>query len=167
MENASFAKAFANIDRSRLNRSPRLRFNRNRRLGSRANAARSVCYGRAHGWRRSHVSASRIRAGELGVNPFIGTIITVGSRASGDPPYRQLRHEDIIVKPLSPKQIMDRVNVVAFNRKPLSSRASTTARPRSGRKLKEGEEADPSDDVPRIEVPNTLGAKASVNLSFR
>ncbi|MEC8372761.1 MAG: hypothetical protein VXZ99_18355 [Pseudomonadota bacterium] len=27
--------------------------------------------------------------------------------------------------------------------------------------MKEGEEADPIDVVPRIEVPNTLGAKAS------
>ena len=27
--------------------------------------------------------------------------------------------------------------------------------------MKEGEEAEPFDDVPRIEVPNTLGAKAS------
>ena len=63
--------------------------------------------------------ASRIRAGELGVNTFIGIIITVWQ-----PSEAVIRrsvncgNDDIIVKPLSPKQIMDRVNVVAFNRKP-------------------------------------------------
>ena len=32
---------------------------------------------------------------------------------------------------------------------------------RGGRKKKEGEPHDPADDVPRIEAPNTLGAKAA------
>ena len=63
--------------------------------------------------------ASRIRTGELGINTFIGTIITVWQ-----PSEAEIRcivnygNDGIIVKPLSPKQIMDRVNVVAFNRKP-------------------------------------------------
>ena len=104
--------------------------------------------------------ASRIRAGELGVNPFIGTIITVWQPSEAV--IRRIVNcgtDDIIVKPLSPKQIMDRVNVVAFNRKPFVVTSEYIGPDRrSGRKLKEGEEADPSDDVPRIEVPNTLGA---------
>ena len=63
--------------------------------------------------------ASRIRAGELGVNTFIGTIITVWQPSEAVIcRIVSCGNDDIIVKPLSPKQIMDRVNVVAFNRKP-------------------------------------------------
>ena len=57
---------------------------------------------------------------------------------------------------------MERINYLAGNRKPFVVTSEYIGPDRrSGRKLKEGEEADPSDDVPRIEVPNTLGAKAS------
>ena len=61
--------------------------------------------------------ASRIRAGELGVNTFIGIIITVWQPSEAV--IRRIVNcgNEIIVKPLSPKQIMDRVNVVVFNRK--------------------------------------------------
>ena len=56
---------------------------------------------------------------------------------------------------------MDRAKVVAFNRKPFVVTSEQIGPDRqSGRKLKEGEEADPIDVVPRIEVPNTLGSKA-------
>ncbi|MED5360077.1 MAG: hypothetical protein VYD85_16920, partial [Pseudomonadota bacterium] len=61
--------------------------------------------------------ASRIWAGELDVNTFIGTIITVWQPSEAV--IRRIVNcgtDDIIVKPLSQKQIMDRVNVVAFNR---------------------------------------------------
>ena len=101
--------------------------------------------------------ASRIRAGELGVNPFIGIIITVWQPSEAV--IRRIVNcgiDDIIVKPLSPKQIMDRVNVVAFNRKPFvvtsdyigPDRRTDAAKQRDGQK------------IPSIEVPNTLEAKA-------
>ena len=50
---------------------------------------------------------------------FIGIIITVWQPSEAV--IRRIvncGNDDIIVKLLSPKQIMDRANVVAFNRKP-------------------------------------------------
>ena len=63
--------------------------------------------------------ASRIRAGDLGVNPFVGIIMTVWQ-----PSQAVIRRvvnsgtDDIIVKPLSPKSVMDRISAVAYHRKP-------------------------------------------------
>ena len=75
MKNAPFAKSFVNVDQSRLQRS--------HDYGSIEiveeeieQAARSGFYGCARGWSEADPSQS-IRAGGLGVNKFIGTIITV------------------------------------------------------------------------------------------
>ena len=54
--------------------------------------------------------ASRIRAGESDVNTFTGNIITVWQ--TSEAVIRRSVNcgtDDIIVKPLSPKQIMDRI----------------------------------------------------------
>ena len=63
--------------------------------------------------------ASRIRAGDLGVNPFVGIIMTV--RQPSQAVIRRVVNsgtDDIIVKPLSPKSMMDRISAVAYHRKP-------------------------------------------------
>ena len=101
--------------------------------------------------------ASRIRAGELGINPFIGIMITVWQPSEAV--IRRVVNcgtDDILVKPLSPKQMMDRINVVAYKRKPFvvtsdyigPDRRPKNAPPRDGQKISS------------IDVPNTLGAKA-------
>lgn len=101
--------------------------------------------------------ANRIRAGELGINPFIGIIITVWQPSEAV--IRRVVNcgtDDIIVKPLSPKQLMERIDVVAYKRKPFvvtsdyigPDRRPKTAEEREGQK------------IPSIDVPNTLAAKA-------
>ena len=62
--------------------------------------------------------ASQIRAGELGVDKFIGIIMVWQPSEAVIRRIVNCGNDDIIVKPLSTKQIMDRANVVAFNRKP-------------------------------------------------
>ncbi len=104
-----------------------------------------------------------IRFKRLGSNPFITIIVMVWS------PNREMVDritkcgvDDLLVKPIAPTKLMERINYLAGTRKPFVVTSEYIGPDRrSGRKLKEGEEADPADDVPRIEVPNTLGAKAA------
>jgi len=101
--------------------------------------------------------ASRIRAGELGINPFVGIIITVWQ-----PSEAVIRRvvscgaDDILVKPLSPKKLMDRINVVAYKRKPFVVTSSYIGPDRRTKLEKERE----GQKIPSIDVPNTLEAKA-------
>lgn len=70
--------------------------------------------------------------------------------------------DDLLVKPIAPSKLMERINFLAGNRQPFVVTSEYIGPDRrGGRKAKEGEEKDPADDVPRIEVPNTLGAKAA------
>ena len=62
---------------------------------------------------------NQIRAGELGINPFVGFIISVWQPSEAV--IRRVVNcgaDDIIVRPLSTKKLMERINVVAYKRKP-------------------------------------------------
>ena len=62
---------------------------------------------------------NQIRAGELGINTFVGFIITVWQPSEAV--IRRVVNcgaDDIIVRPLSTKKLMERINVVAYKRKP-------------------------------------------------
>lgn len=104
-----------------------------------------------------------IRFKRLGSNPFITIIVMVWS------PNREMVDritkcgvDDLLVKPIAPSKLMERINFLAGNRQPFVVTSEYIGPDRrGGRKAKEGEEKDPADDVPRIEVPNTLGAKAA------
>lgn len=99
----------------------------------------------------------RIRAGELGINPFVGIIITVWQPSEAV--IRRVVNcgtDDIIVKPLSPKKLMERINVVAYKRKPFVVTSDYIGPDRCPKSAEER----PGQKIPSIEVPNTLGAKA-------
>jgi DNA-binding response OmpR family regulator len=104
-----------------------------------------------------------IRFKRLGSNPFITIIVMVWS------PNREMVDritkcgvDDLLVKPIAPSKLMERINFLAGNRQPFVVTSEYIGPDRrGGRKAKDGEEKDPADDVPRIEVPNTLGAKAA------
>lgn len=100
--------------------------------------------------------ANLIRAGELGINPFVGIIITVWQ-----PSEAVIRRDvncgtdEIVVKPLSPKKLMERIHVVAYNRKPFVVTSSYIGPDRRAKIVKERE----GQKISSIDVPNTLEAK--------
>lgn len=100
--------------------------------------------------------ANRIRSGELGINPFIGIIITVWQPSEAI--IRRVVNcgaDDILVKPLSPKKLMERINVVAYKRKPFVVTSNYIG---PDRRTKIAKERD-GQKIPSIDVPNTLEAK--------
>lgn len=102
-----------------------------------------------------------IRHKRLGSNPFITIIVMVWS-PNRDTVDRITRCgvDDLLVKPISPAKLMERINYLAGNRKPFVVTSEYIGPDRrSGRTPKDGEEALHA-DVPTIEVPNTLGAKS-------
>ncbi|MBP5857081.1 response regulator transcription factor [Marivibrio halodurans] len=94
-----------------------------------------------------------IRHGKLGENPFVPVIVTIW-----EPTQSVVRRvassgtDDIMVKPLSPGQILERIRVLVRARKPFVVTSDYIGPDR--RK----DESRPS-DIPRIDVPNTLRAK--------
>lgn len=103
-----------------------------------------------------------IRFKRLGSNPFL-TIIVMVWNPNREMVYRITKCgvDDLLVKPIAPKKLMERIKYLASNRQPFVVTSEYIGPDRrGGRKKKEGEPHDPADDVPRIEVPNTLGAKA-------
>ena len=63
--------------------------------------------------------ANQIWAGEFGINPFVGFIISVWQPSEAV--IRRVVNcgaDDIIVRPLSTKKLMEGINVVAYKRKP-------------------------------------------------
>jgi DNA-binding NarL/FixJ family response regulator len=103
-----------------------------------------------------------IRFKRLGANPFLTIMVMIWS------PNREMVDrilkcgvDDLVVRPNAPMKVMERINYLAGNRQPFVVTSEYIGPDRGGRKKKEGEEHDLADDVPRIEVPNTLGAKAA------
>jgi len=100
---------------------------------------------------------NRVRQREIGMNPFVGVILTVWQ--PNEAIIRRIVNcgvDDVVVKPMSPAKLMERINVVAFRRKPFvvtsdyigPDRRTEAAKERDGQK------------IPSIDVPNTLKAKA-------
>jgi CheY-like chemotaxis protein len=103
-----------------------------------------------------------IRFKRLGSNPFLTIMVMIWS------PNREMVDrilkcgvDDLLVRPHAPMKVMERINYLAGNRQPFVVTSEYIGPDRGGRKKKEGEEHNPANDVPRIEVPNTLGAKAA------
>ena len=62
---------------------------------------------------------NQFRTGELGINTFVGFIITVWQPSEAV--IKRVVNcgvADIIARPLSTKKLMERINVVAYKRKP-------------------------------------------------
>lgn len=95
-----------------------------------------------------------MRFNRVGGNPFVNVIVTLW-----DPNQNLVRAmvdagcDDMLAKPLSPGQIIDRMNVLATNRKPFVV-TSEYIGPDRRKDVARGSE------IPQIEVPNTLKAKA-------
>ncbi|MEQ8604679.1 MAG: response regulator [Marivibrio sp.] len=94
-----------------------------------------------------------IRHGKLGDNPFVPVIVTIW-----EPTQEVVRRvassgaDDIMVKPVSPAQILERIKVLVQARKPFvvtSDYIGPDRRKDDSRKS----------EIPQIEVPNTLRAK--------
>lgn len=101
--------------------------------------------------------AQRIRQRECGINPFVGIIITVWQ--PNEAIIRRIVNsgvDDILVKPISPRRLMERINVIAFKRKPfvVTSDYIGPDRRTDASKQRVGQV------IPSIPVPNTLEAKA-------
>ena len=91
-----------------------------------------------------------MRFNRVGGNPFVNVIVTLW-----DPNQNLVRAmvdagcDDMLAKPLSPGQIIDRMNVLATNRKPFVV-TSEYIGPDRRKDVARGSE------IPQIEVPNTL-----------
>lgn len=94
-----------------------------------------------------------IRHGKLGENPFVPVIVTIW-----EPTQEVVRRvassgtDDIMVKPLSPGQILDRIKVLVRARKPFVVTSDYIGPDRRKDESRESE-------IPQIEVPNTLRSK--------
>lgn len=94
-----------------------------------------------------------VRYGKLGGNPFVPFVLTLWN------PTKEMVHsavnsgaDDILVKPVSPQQLLDRISVITDNRKPFivtCDYIGPDRRKDPGRKS----------EIPTFEVPNTLKAK--------
>ncbi|WP_425407656.1 response regulator [Hwanghaeella sp.] len=96
-----------------------------------------------------------VRYGNIGNNPFIPFIVTMwrptemlvqGVANSGT--------DDLLVKPISPQQLVDRIKVLTDNRKPFVVTSDYIGPDRR-------KDSSRGSDIPLIEVPNTLSAKIS------
>lgn len=96
-----------------------------------------------------------VRYGQIGKNPFVPFIVTMWE------PTEALVHQvansgcdDLIVKPISPQQLLDRIKVLTDNRKPFVVTSDYIGPDRR-------RDASRGSDIPLITVPNTLQAKIS------
>lgn len=95
-----------------------------------------------------------LRFNKFGINPFVNVIVTMW-----DPEQALVRAmvdagcDDLLAKPLSPSQIIERIGVLASARKPFVVTSDYIGPDRR---------KDPSrgSEIPQINVPNTLQAKA-------
>ncbi len=96
-----------------------------------------------------------VRHGNMGENPFVPFIVTMwrptealvqGIANSGT--------DDLLVKPISPQQLVDRIKVLTENRKPFVVTSDYIGPDRR-------KDVSRGSDIPLIEVPNTLSAKIS------
>jgi len=94
-----------------------------------------------------------IRHGKLGDNPFVPVIVTIW-----EPTQEVVRRvassgaDDIMVKPVSPAQILERIKVLVQARKPFVVTSDYIGPDRRKDDSRQSE-------IPQIEVPNTLRAK--------
>ena len=103
----------------------------------------------------------RARHHEIGANPFLLIIMLI------DQPTTELVHkvfnsgtDDLLVKPLIPKQLLDRVDYLARGRKPF-----VVTHDYIGPDRRREARADAS-SAPLIEVPNPLKVKAGVGINL-
>ena len=96
-----------------------------------------------------------VRHGNTGGNPFVPFIVTMwrptevlvqGVANSGT--------DDLLVKPISPQQLVDRIKVLTENRKPFVVTSDYIGPDRR-------KDSSRGSDIPLIEVPNTLSVKIS------
>lgn len=97
-----------------------------------------------------------IRSNQIGPNPFL-PIMVITWNPSNELVERVVNSgaDDLLVQPISRSQLRDRINVLTFNRKPFVVTATYIGPDRR---------AQPRPDrmqVPLVEVPNTLKAKAT------
>jgi DNA-binding response OmpR family regulator len=91
-----------------------------------------------------------VRSGKLGKNPFIPIIIT-----TWEPDRNTARRivdsgtDDLLLKPLSPAQLMSRIETLVGNRKPFVVTSDYIGPDRR-------DDANRNSDVPLFDVPNTL-----------
>lgn len=96
---------------------------------------------------------TEIRHGKLGQNPFVPVIVTIW-----EPERAQVRRvassgcDDMLVKPLSPAQMFDRIKVLVNNRKPFVVTSDYIGPDRR-------KDPDRGSEIPTIDVPNTLRSK--------
>ncbi len=99
-----------------------------------------------------------IRHKRLGSNPFVTIMLTVWS------PNREIVEritkcgvDDLMVKPISPMQLMERIKFLADSRKPFIVTSEYIGPDRRGDRTGDDDEGEP---VPVVEVPNTLKSKS-------
>ncbi|MEQ9489219.1 MAG: response regulator [Alphaproteobacteria bacterium] len=96
---------------------------------------------------------SKIRQGKLGINPFIPVILTLW-----EPKQETVKAcagsgaDDLLVKPISPGQLVDRMVALVENRKPFVVTSDYIGPDRR-------KDANRSSDIPLIDVPNTFQKK--------
>lgn len=101
--------------------------------------------------------AHRIRQSECGINPFVGIIMTVWQ--PNEAIVRRIVNsgvDDILVKPISPRRLMERISVIAYKRKPFVVTSDYIGPDRRT----EASKQRGAQVIPAIAVPNTLEAKA-------
>ena len=98
-------------------------------------------------------TVNELRHNEIGRNPFVPVIVTTWE------PSHDLIHrlancgaDAVLVKPFAPKQLMDRMESLASNRRPFVVTSDYVGPDRS-------KEPKEQSKLPLIEVPNTLRAK--------
>jgi DNA-binding response OmpR family regulator len=103
-----------------------------------------------------------IRFKRLGYNPFLVIMVMIWS-PSRETVDRILKCgvDDLLARPHAPMKVMERMNYFAGNRHQFIVTSEYIGPHRGDRKKNEGAEIDLADDLLRIDVPNTLGAKAA------
>lgn len=95
-----------------------------------------------------------IREGRLGRNPFVPIILTTWNpREVVVQRVVECGSDDLLIKPLSPNQILMRIGQLVHRRKPFIVTSDYIGPDRRRARDDEG-------DLPRLDVPNTLRAKA-------
>lgn len=96
---------------------------------------------------------SEVRHNTLGRNPFVPVIVTIW-----EPTQEQVRRvassgtDDMLVKPLAPTQIFERIKALVNNRKPFVVTSDYIGPDRR-------KDPDRGSEIPTFKVPNTLRAK--------
>lgn len=94
-----------------------------------------------------------LRYNKLGKNPFVPVIVTIWEPTQGQ--VRRVASsgtDDMLVKPLSPAQVFERIRVLVNNRKPFVVTSDYIGPDRR-------KDAGRGSEIPTIDVPNTLRAK--------